>query len=109
MVRRDDHLPTAAARLERHLELLGHTLTARRPIVTWMMASRFRSFTHRGIVLGVLLCGLAAPQGSAAGPPRFKAVAFDYFVIFDPNSIVPEIEAAFPGRGKEFVNLWRTR
>jgi 2-haloacid dehalogenase len=73
------------------------------------MASRFRSFTHRGIVLGVLLCGLAPRQASAAEPPRFKAVAFDYFVIFDPNSIVPEIEAAFPGRGKDFVNLWRTR
>jgi len=73
------------------------------------MAPRFRSFTHRGIVLGVLLCGLAARQASAAGPPRFKAVAFDYFVIFDPNSVVPEIDAAFPGRGKEFANLWRTR
>lgn len=70
------------------------------------MASRFRSFT----VLGLLWCGLTAQYGSAAArPPRFKAVAFDYFVIFDPNSIVPEIEAAFPGRGKEFVNLWRTR
>jgi len=73
------------------------------------MASRFRSLTYAGIVVGVLLCGLATRQGSAARPPRFKAVAFDYFVIFDPNSIIPEIEAAFPGRGKEFVNLWRTR
>src|SRR5215831_12599464 len=68
------------------------------------MASRFRS-TQRGIVL---LCGLAARPASA-GPPRFKAVAFDYFVIFNPNSIVPDIDAAFPGRGREFVNLWRTR
>jgi 2-haloacid dehalogenase len=73
------------------------------------MASRFRSFTYWGIVLGLLLSGLSARPASAAGPPRFKAVAFDYFVIFDPNSIVPEIDAAFPGRGKEFVNLWRTR
>src|SRR3954451_20445362 len=24
-------------------------------------------------------------------PPRFKAIAFDYFVIFDPNSVVPEV------------------
>ena len=59
--------------------------------------------------IGVLLCSLAARQGSAEGPLRFKAVAFDYFVIFDPNSIVPAVDAAFPGRGKEFVNLWRTR
>ena len=73
------------------------------------MASRSRSHTHRWIVLGVILCSLVAQPARAAGPRRFKAVAFDYFVIFDPNSIVPEIEAAFPGRGKEFVNLWRTR
>src|SRR5499426_1817723 len=73
------------------------------------MASRFRWHMYRGIVLGVVLCGLIARPASAAGSPRFKAVAFDYFVIFDPNSVVPEIEAAFPGRGKEFVNLWRTR
>jgi 2-haloacid dehalogenase len=66
------------------------------------MASRF-------LVVGVLLCSLAARDASAAGAPRFKAVAFDYFVIFDPNSIVPAIEDAFPGRGKEFVTLWRTR
>lgn len=43
-----------------------------------------------------------------AGPePRFKAVAFDYFVIFDPNSVVPEIEKTFPGKGQEFAKLWR--
>ena len=73
------------------------------------MASRLRSYVRTGTVLGVVLCALAARQASAAGPPRFKAGAFDYFVIFDPNSIVPEIEAEFPGKGKEFVNLWRTR
>jgi 2-haloacid dehalogenase len=37
----------------------------------------------------------------------FKAVAFDYFVIFDPNSIVPEVEKVFPGKGAEFAKLWR--
>ena len=30
--------------------------------------------------------------------PRFKAVAFDYFVIFDPNSVIPEVEKVFPGK-----------
>ena len=28
---------------------------------------------------------LAAPAGQAQPAPRFKAVAFDYFVIFDAN------------------------
>ncbi|WP_204369129.1 hypothetical protein [Methylocucumis oryzae] len=30
--------------------------------------------------------------------PRYKAVAFDYFVIFDPNSVVPEVEKSFSGQ-----------
>ena len=41
--------------------------------------------------------------------PRFKAVAFDYFVIFDANSVIPEVEKAFPGKGAEFTRLWRTK
>jgi 2-haloacid dehalogenase len=64
---------------------------------------------RRLVAFGVLLIGLVQPAGAAAVRPRFEAVAFDYFVIFDPNSIVPAIEEAFPGRGTELVNLWRTR
>lgn len=41
--------------------------------------------------------------------PRFKAVAFDYFVIFDPNSVVPEVEKVFPGKGAEFTRQWRSK
>jgi len=64
---------------------------------------------RRLLAAAVLAFVLVHPASAAAGKPRFKAVAFDYFVIFDPNSIVPAIEDAFPGRGTEFVNLWRTR
>ncbi len=39
--------------------------------------------------------------------PRFKAIAFDYFVIFDPNSVVPIVEKEFPGKGLEFTKMWR--
>jgi 2-haloacid dehalogenase len=54
-----------------------------------------------------LLGGTAFAQGP---PPRkFKAVAFDYFVIFDPNSIIPTVENAFPGRGAEFTKAWRAK
>ena len=51
------------------------------------------------------------PRGSveAATPPRFKAVAFDYFVLFDPDSIVSDVERVFPGKGREFTRLWRMR
>jgi 2-haloacid dehalogenase len=45
----------------------------------------------------------------AAARPRFKAVAFDYFVLFDPNSVVPAVEQTFPGKGRELTQLWRTR
>lgn len=62
------------------------------------------------IIVFILLfpCGLST---SLADPPstRFKAVAFDYFVIFDPNSVVPAVEKAFPGRGVEFTKMWRTK
>jgi len=40
---------------------------------------------------------------------RFKAVAFDYLVLFNPDSILPRAEALFPGKGRELTNLWRTR
>ena len=52
---------------------------------------------------------LAAPAGRAQPAPRFKAVAFDYFVIFDANSIVPEVEKTFPGKSAEFVRIWRAK
>src|SRR5512145_2388014 len=45
----------------------------------------------------------------AAARPRFKAVAFDYLVLFDPNSVVPAVEQTFPGKGQELTQLWRTR
>jgi 2-haloacid dehalogenase len=51
-------------------------------------------------------CGPALAQGS---PPRFKAVAFDYFVIFNANSVVPAVEKAFPGMGAEFTRAWRAK
>ncbi len=41
--------------------------------------------------------------------PRFKAVAFDYFVVFDANSVVPTVEEAYPGKGAEFTKAWRAK
>jgi 2-haloacid dehalogenase len=41
--------------------------------------------------------------------PRYKAVAFDYFVIFNPDSVVPEVEKVYPGRGAEFTKVWRAK
>ncbi|HEX4321501.1 MAG TPA: haloacid dehalogenase type II [Acidobacteriaceae bacterium] len=46
---------------------------------------------------------------AAVNHQRIRAVAFDGFVIFDPRSVTKRVEEAFPGRGAEFANLWRTR
>jgi len=59
------------------------------------------------IFVGLLLFAHANAQTPAQ--PRFKAVAFDYFVIFDANSVIPEAERAFPGKGADFTRMWRTK
>jgi 2-haloacid dehalogenase len=51
----------------------------------------------------------AIAPARAAAAPRFKAVAFDYFVLFNPDSVLTAVEREFPARGREFTNLWRTR
>jgi 2-haloacid dehalogenase len=48
-------------------------------------------------------------RAEVAAAPRFKAVAFDYFVLFNPDSIVSTAERIFPGKGRELTSLWRTR
>lgn len=78
-------------------------------LVKGVMVARYESLARSLIVLGLFLCGFHGRRVGAAETPRFKAVAFDYFVIFDPNSIIPPIDEAFPGRGNEFATLWRTR
>jgi 2-haloacid dehalogenase len=65
------------------------------------------------LAIFLILAGLVAPmtplQAEEVQSPRFKAVAFDYFVLFDANSILPEVEQAFPGKGADFVKLWRSK
>src|SRR4051812_26893796 len=58
-------------------------------------------------LIAIVSAGLGFAQGPS--PPRFKAVAFDYFVIFDPNSVIPAVEEAFPGQGAEFARAWRAK
>jgi 2-haloacid dehalogenase len=64
------------------------------------------------ILASVVVLSSATSRPARAAPsaaPRFKAVAFDYFVLFNPDSVVPAVERAFPGKGRELTNLWRTR
>ncbi len=64
-----------------------------------------KNLSWAGTAAVVLLAVASAAFGFGEGPasPRFKAVAFDYFVIFDPNSVIPAVERAYPGRGIEFA------
>ena len=59
--------------------------------------------------IAFILCSVSFAQTVATHKPRFKAVAFDYFVIFDPSSIVPAVEKEFPGRGKEIAREWQRK
>jgi len=40
---------------------------------------------------------------------RFAAVAFDYLVLFNSDSVVAVADRVAPGRGRELTSLWRTR
>src|SRR5262249_50422137 len=71
---------------------------------TWIVGS--------ALVVGMAIQIPASPmanKGAAGGAPRFKAVAFDYLVLFDPDSVVPRAEELFPGKGRQLTTLWRTR
>ncbi len=59
----------------------------------------------RTLIVALLISAAAHAQAA----PRFKAVAFDNFVIFNPNSVAPEVEKAFPGKGTEFTKAWRAK
>jgi 2-haloacid dehalogenase len=61
------------------------------------------------LTLALLLVFAAFPLQAQTSAPRYKAVAFDYFVIFNPNSVIDEVEKVFPGKGLEFTKLWRTK
>jgi 2-haloacid dehalogenase len=60
-------------------------------------------------VLATALPRAMAQANPANGIPRFKAIAFDGFPIFDPRPVATLAETIFPGNGQGLVNAWRTR
>jgi 2-haloacid dehalogenase len=59
---------------------------------------------------GATACILGnATNARAAAAARFRAVAFDGFVTFDPRPVSALAEENFPGKGAELSNAWRTR
>ena len=69
----------------------------------------FSALLKWSLLAFALLGSSASAPAQGPPPPRFKAVAFDYFVIFNANSIVPAVERAFPGKGMEFTQAWRAK
>lgn len=65
-------------------------------------------FINTFIFAFCLFAGVSEVHAQAPNP-RYKAVAFDYFVIFDPNSVVAEVEKIFPGKGMDFTKAWRAK
>ena len=65
------------------------------------------------LLAGMTVTVAAAPRPAAhrdaVGSRGFKAVVFDYLVLFNPDSVVSEVERIFPGKGRELTNRWRTR
>src|SRR5262245_8285754 len=59
----------------------------------------------------VVVCSIATVASTAVQlpPARYPAVAFDFFVLFNPDSIVSAVEEVAPGKGREFTGMWRPR
>ncbi len=66
----------------------------------------------RSAVTGFVALALSAitvMTPAASSRARYQAVAFDYFVLFNPDSVVSIADDMFPGRGRAFIDVWRTR
>lgn len=70
--------------------------------------TQFRGCMIRIIAIVICLFSSVASAGPRQSS-RFKAVAFDYFVIFNPNSVVPAVERVYPGEGLVFTKGWRSK
>jgi 2-haloacid dehalogenase len=68
----------------------------------------YKTLLYSLLLLCAPLAALRAGAASDAATP-IKAVAFDYFVLFDANSVIPAVEEAYPGKGAEFTAMWRAK
>src|SRR5580765_63725 len=52
---------------------------------------------------------LISSPGFTENVSKIKAIAFDAFAIFDPVEIFRKIDASFPGKGKQIIEVWQSR
>jgi len=77
-------------------------------VVTAFAAVLMAAALPADVVVTAKAGSVPAAQRGAASTARFKAVAFDYLVLFT-EFVVSEVERVFPGKGKELTDRWRTR
>jgi 2-haloacid dehalogenase len=58
---------------------------------------------------GGFLAGMALNGGSPPTRRAFRAVAFDGYAVFDATTTITVAEEMIPGRGRDFVAMWRAR
>jgi 2-haloacid dehalogenase len=68
-----------------------------------------REFFHLTVGCAVASALRSPVVAKAVIAPRFKAIVFDAFPIFDPRPVFGLAETLFPGKGAELSNAWRTR
>lgn len=75
-----------------------------------IISKRLGALAVAGVALAMASGTRARSAASAEERPSpFEAVAFDYFVLFNPDSVVAAVDSVAPGKGQAFTNLWRTR
>ena len=67
----------------------------------------FISNAARGIMFAVVAD--STPIQTEFFQGNIKAVVFDGFAIFDPRPVFALTEKLFPEKGKEIVEIWRTK
>jgi 2-haloacid dehalogenase len=68
-----------------------------------------RSFLKASATLATTHLLGSSSTAKVATSNKFKAIAFDAFVLFDPRPIATLAENLFPGHGNDLMNEWRTR
>lgn len=84
-------------------------ITGHPPVTNGIRISILSLALGAGIALGLTGAGGPTNRLEAAARPRFKAVAFDFLVLFNPDSIVSEVDGIVLGKGRELTAIWRTR
>jgi 2-haloacid dehalogenase len=69
----------------------------------------FITLAAGGAAAGVLAAHASRARAESPRTPRFKAVAFDAFVLLDFRSVTAKADEVYPGKGAELAAEWRLR